>query len=105
MNGTTVKRHHNYIRTAVLAAPIVLLIANVGLVLWKVHSVYFISVPIWQYITIIWGAISAIIAFASGVGPAVRICRAVFTGREGPQSVSVDRVILTSSNAVVRLLK
>lgn len=78
---------------------------DTGLILWKVREIFFVSVPLWQYATIIWSAITAAIALASGIGPAARIARTVVTGREGAPPAPLDRIVLTTAKAVARYLR
>jgi DNA-binding beta-propeller fold protein YncE len=92
-------------QTVMIAVPIALAVIDAGLILYKVHEAFFISVALWQYVTIIWSAITAVIAVASGLGPAIRIARTVITGREGAQPTSLDRIVLRSAKAVARYLR
>ena len=92
-------------RLLIIALPIALLLVDLGLVAWKVRLFYFISVPLWQYITLVWGIITGVVAFVGGVGPVVRILRAILTGRPGRQLISIDRVVLGAARAISRLLR
>jgi hypothetical protein len=92
-------------RLLIIALPIALLLVDLGLVAWKVRLFYFISVPLWQYITLVWGIITGVVAFVGGVGPVVRIVRAILTGRPGRQPISIDRVVLGAARAISRLLR
>jgi DNA-binding beta-propeller fold protein YncE len=96
----TVKAGQRYLRTLLTTSVIILFLFDSGLILWKIHSAFFVSVPVWQYVTIIWGVITAALAFAGGIGPGVRICRALLTGREGHEAASIDKVVLTVSRTI-----
>jgi len=92
-------------QTVMVAVPIALAVIDAGLILYKVHEAFFISVALWQYATIIWSAITAVIAVAGGLGPAIRIARTVITGREGAQPAPLDRIVLRSAKAIARYLR
>jgi DNA-binding beta-propeller fold protein YncE len=90
---------------AKVALPLILILPNIGLGLWKIHSAFFVSVPVWQYLANAWAAITAAGAVVGGIGLAIRIGRTLVTGRESGPRDPTDRVILRVSKAVTRSLR
>jgi DNA-binding beta-propeller fold protein YncE len=91
---------------AKVAVPIALLLADAALGLWRVHEKYFVSVPIFQYLSLVWAGLAGLIAVATGLVPVYRVARSLINSQPLPhKAISVDRVLLTFVTGTGRLLR
>jgi YVTN family beta-propeller protein len=90
---------------AMLVLPVALLIADVVILLWKVHALYFESIPWTQYLTAAWGIAAAFAAPIPVLVIANRIAKAVMTGRPAKrQRTPIDQTALIWANGIKHFL-
>jgi hypothetical protein len=90
-----------------IGAPLLLFCVSLFLGLTLIREKYFNSVPLLQFLALVWTAFSAPVAVAPALAPIYRAVKAAVTGKELRESpaVSLDRLILTVIRAVTRLLR
>jgi DNA-binding beta-propeller fold protein YncE len=83
-----------WMKSALAALAIILFLADAIYVLWAIWSSYFVSVPPFQYATLVWGIFSGIVAMVPIAAAGHRIIRAIVTGHEQrPRRISIDHLI------------
>ncbi len=89
-----------------MGLPIVLFLGDVALALWVVWVTHFISIPPLQYITLVWGVATAVIALVPATAAAYRIIQTVITGKTQKQEpISIDRLIIVCAEAIKTSLR
>jgi DNA-binding beta-propeller fold protein YncE len=83
-----------WMKGALAALAIILFLADAIYLLWAIWSSYFVSVPPFQYATLVWGIFSGIVAMVPIAAAGHRIIRAIVTGHEQrPRRISIDHLI------------
>jgi hypothetical protein len=85
---------------AIIVIILICLLVDLSLALWRIQQVYFVSVPIFQFVAIAWGVLTGTITVAATlirVGGAV--LRALRDATAEPRPFSIDETIRT----VIRL--
>jgi DNA-binding beta-propeller fold protein YncE len=84
----------HWMKSALAALAIILFLADATYVLLSIWSTYFVSVPPFQYITLVWGIFSGVVAMVPIAAAGHRIIRAIITGNEQrPKRISIDHLI------------
>jgi 6-phosphogluconolactonase (cycloisomerase 2 family) len=92
--------------SALVALTIILFLADTAYLLWSVWLIYFVSVSPIQYVTLVWGIFSGLVAVVPLVAAGHRIFQAVATGREPrAKPVSIDHIIFVFIDRTNNILR